>query len=156
MPIPTLICAVSLERGKSVGFSSGDTARIVKASCSIPVLFPPVLINGDHYVDGGVLRNLPAWAIRSHCDILLGSNCNPLGRNFKYRRSLLDIALRTYQLAMKGNALQDLQLCDYVVQNSNLSRYSTFSVTEMDRIILEGYDAACPVVEKIASQHFYK
>ena len=55
---------------------------------------------------------------------------------------------------MKANALQDLELCDFIVQNRNLSQYSTFSVKEMDRIILEGYDAACPVIEDIANRHY--
>lgn len=155
MEIPTVICAADLERGKSVGFTKGDTAKAVVASCSIPVLFSPVKINGKYYVDGGVLRNLPAWAIREHCDVLLGSNCNPLDRSFRNRRSIISIALRTYQLAMKANVLQDLELCDFVIQNQNLSRYGTFSVAEMDKIILEGYDAASPVIEKIVSQHFH-
>lgn len=154
MAIPTVICATDLDRGKSVGFQKGDTAKAVLASCSIPILFPPVKINGQYYVDGGVLRNLPAWAIRENCDILLGSNCNPLDRSYKHKRSIISIALRTYQLTMKANVLQDLELCDYVVQNQNLSRYKTFSVTEMDKIILEGYEAAAPVIEKIASQHY--
>ena len=138
----------------STGFSAGDTVQAVLASCSIPVLFPPVRINGVHYIDGGVLRNLPAWAIRDKCDILLGSNCNPLDRNYRYRSSILSIALRSYQLVMKGNVLQDLEKCDYVIQNRSLSRYSTFSVKEMDRIILEGYEAALPVVEEIANRHY--
>lgn len=154
MSIPTIICATNIDKGVSTGFTSGDTATAVVASCSIPVLFPPVRINGFNYIDGGVLRNLPAWAIKDKCDLLLGSNCNPLDRNYRHRRSMIAIALRTYQLVMKANALQDLELCDYIVQNRNLSRYSTFSVKEMDRIILEGYDAACPVIENIANRHY--
>lgn len=154
MQIPTYICATNLDKGVSTGFSAGDTVQAVLASCSIPVLFPPVRINGVHYIDGGVLRNLPAWAIRDKCDILLGSNCNPLDRNYRYRSSILSIALRSYQLVMKGNVLQDLEKCDYVIQNRSLSRYSTFSVKEMDRIILEGYEAALPVVDEIANRHY--
>lgn len=154
MSIPTIICATNIDKGVSTGFTSGDTATAVVASCSIPILFPPVRINGFNYIDGGVLRNLPAWAIKDKCDLLLGSNCNPLDRNYRHRRSMIAIALRTYQLVMKANALQDLELCDYIVQNRNLSRYSTFSVKEMDRIILEGYDAACPVIENIANRHY--
>ena len=154
MAIPTVICATNIDKGTSVGFRAGDTAKIVTASCSIPVLFPPVLIKGTHYVDGGVLRNLPAWAIKDFCDILIGSNCNPLDRSFRYKASLFNIALRSYQLMLKSNTLQDLELCDYVVQNTNLSRYSTFSVADMDKIILEGYDAASPVIEQIVNKHF--
>lgn len=154
MAVPTVICVTDLDRGKSVGLRNGDTAHAVTASCSIPVLFPPVRINGSNYVDGGVLRNLPAWAIRDNCDLLLGSNCNPLDRSYRHKRSLIAIALRSYQLMMKANTLQDLEMCDYVVQNQNLARYSTFSVAEMDKIILDGYDSACSIVEQIANKHY--
>lgn len=154
MSIPTVICATDLARGKSIGFTSGEIGKAVIASCSIPVLFSPVRINGNYYVDGGVLRNLPAWAIRKNCDILVGSNCSPLDRNFKHKRSLISVALRSYQLMMKANVLQDLELCDFIIQNQNLSQYSTFSVAAMDKIILEGYDAASPVIEKLLRQYY--
>jgi len=32
------------------------------ASCSIPLCFPPVRIDGKYYVDGGLLGALPVWA----------------------------------------------------------------------------------------------
>ncbi|MFV0252143.1 MAG: patatin-like phospholipase family protein [Beutenbergiaceae bacterium] len=35
-------------------------ADAVRASCAIPGVFPPVLLAGEHYVDGGVRENLPA------------------------------------------------------------------------------------------------
>lgn len=149
MPIPTVVCATDLEKGSSVGFTSGDVVKKVKASCSIPIIFPPIKINGNHYVDGGVLRNLPAWAIRDKCKILIGCNCSPLDHNYNYKASLLSISLRTYFLMTKSNTARDLELCDYVVENSNLSRYSTFDVAYMKKIVLEGYDSACPVIENL-------
>lgn len=145
--IPTVICATDFDNGKSVGFTKGNLAEKVVASCSIPIVFPPVKINGVNYVDGGVLRNLPAWAIRDKCKILLGSNCNPLPRDYKPSSTLLGIAMRTYSLITKSTAINDLKLCDYVVQNPSLSRFKTFGMSEMKKIIVEGYDAACPVIE---------
>jgi NTE family protein len=150
--IPTVICATDIDNGKSVGFTSGNFAKKVMASCSIPVMFPPVKIKGVHYVDGGVLRNLPAWAIRDKCKILIGSNCSPLSRNYKHKDSLLNTALRTYSLISKSNTLQDLNLCDFVIQNPNLSRYKTFDVKEMKKIVIEGYDTACPIIEQMLNK----
>lgn len=149
MIIPTVICATDFDHGKSVGFSKGDIAERVVASCSIPVIFPPVEINGINYVDGGVLRNLPAWAIREKCKTLIGVNCSPLQPNYKYKKSLLDIALRSYSLMAKANTLQDLNICDYVIQNPRLSSYGIFDMKAMKKIILEGYDTACVVLEDV-------
>ena len=41
---------------------SGITEWHLAASCSIPLCFPPVRIDGKYYVDGGLLGALPLWA----------------------------------------------------------------------------------------------
>lgn len=147
MKIPTVVCATDYDNGRSVGWSKGEIVPRVIASCSIPIVFHPVRINGVHYVDGGVLRNLPAWAIRDHCKTLYGSNCSPLNRNFRYKAQLLDIALRSYQLMSKANMLQDLNLCDYVIQAQEAAVHKVFDMTAIRKLVSCGYDAACRVLE---------
>lgn len=153
LKIPTLVCATDFENGKSVGWSRGEIVERVTASCSIPVMFTPVKIDGVNYVDGGVLRNLPAWAIRKHCDVLIGSNCNPLGRKFKYRGSMLEVVLRSYQLMLKCNAAQDLRLCDIIIQNDVLAEYKTFGMHAMKKLVVCGYDVACRSFESYFKTH---
>lgn len=148
--IPTVVCATDLEAGKSVGWSKGDIVPRVMASCSIPIIFPPIEINGVNYVDGGVLRNLPAWAIRKHCKTLFGLNCSPLKRNYKYKDSLIDITLRTYNLMSKANTLQDLNLCDYVIKSPESAKFNTFDLHALQDAVKIGYDATCRVLETIS------
>lgn len=150
LKIPTVVCATDIDHGKSIGWAKGDILPRVLASCSIPVIFNPVKINGINYVDGGVLRNLPAWAIREHCKTLIGSNCSPLNRNYRFKDSIVDISLRTFQLMTKSNSLQDIKLCDHVIQSEGMSRFKTFGISEMKKIISAGYDDACKVLETIA------
>lgn len=38
------------------------TARHLVASCAVPVMVPPQKIDGQWYVDGGLLNPLPVWA----------------------------------------------------------------------------------------------
>ncbi|MDE7159532.1 MAG: patatin-like phospholipase family protein [Muribaculaceae bacterium] len=147
MKIPTVICAADFDHGKSVGWAKGEIVPRVIASCSIPVIFPPVRINGVDYVDGGVLRNLPAWAIREYCTDLYGSNCSPLNRRGEHKASIVNIALRSFQLMQKANVPQDLKLCDYVISPRALSQYSTFDLSEIRRIVRLGYDTTCRVLE---------
>ena len=101
------------------------------------------------YVDGGVLRNLPAWAIRKYCKTLIGSNCSPLDRDFIYKNSIIDIAERSFQLMSKANALQDIQLCDYVITPHSVSKSKTFELSSLQKNVNYGYEAACRVLEKI-------
>lgn len=148
LTIPTVVCATDLDAGKSVGWSKGEIVPRVIASCSIPIIFPPVRINGVNYVDGGVLRNLPAWAIRKHCKILYGLNCAPLDRDYKFKNNIIDITLRTYSLMSKSNTLQDLELCDYVVRTTGSNRYSTFDLSALRDAVRLGYDCTCRVLEE--------
>ena len=68
-------------------------------------IFPPVLIDGTHYVDGGVLRNLPVYPIRPECDVVIGINVSPLV-NKQYKQSILDIAVRSYSFMSKSNVIR--------------------------------------------------
>lgn len=151
LAIPTVVCASNLETGSQVGWCKGEIVPRVIASCSIPIVFTPVLIKGNHYVDGGVLHNLPAWAIREYCDVLYGCNCSPLVKKFKYRDSLLEIALRSYHLTTKANLAQDIRLCDYVITPPALPGQKMFDLASLDRSIRLGYEAACRVLESAAT-----
>lgn len=149
LKMPVVICATDLDKGNSVGWSKGEIVPRVLASCSIPIIFNPIKINGTHYVDGGVLRNLPAWAIRKHCTTLYGLNCSPIRRNYHYKASLLDIMLRTYNLMSKANTLQDLNLCDYVIQPSETANLGTFDLKALRKAVKIGYDETCRVLETV-------
>lgn len=148
LKIPTVVCATDIESGKAVGWSKGELIPRVIASCSIPIIFHPVEINGVNYVDGGVLHNLPAWAIRKYCKTLYGLNCSPLNRHYKFKSSLLDITLRTYNLMSKANTLQDLTLCDHVVRTPDNVKFGTFEVTALEKAVKVGYESTCRVLEE--------
>lgn len=147
MRIPTIVCATNIDKGTSVGWCKGEIIPRVLASCSIPILFNPVRINGSYYVDGGVLRNLPAWAIRDYCKVLIGSNCSPLNREYKNRHTIISVAERTFQLMAKANVLQDINLCDHVIMPQTISKSKTFDLTSLKKNVTIGYDAACRLLE---------
>lgn len=150
MKIPTVVCATDFEHGKSVGWAKGEIVPRVLASCSIPIVFEPISINGTMYVDGGVLRNLPAWAIRKYCNTLYGINCSPLRKTWHEggKHRLLEVALRSYQMMTKANVQQDIQLCDKVITLKGAHAIGTFDVSKMHRAVQLGYEAACRVLEK--------
>lgn len=150
--IPTIICATNLTRGTQVGWRKGEIVPRVIASCSVPIVFKPVKIKGEHYVDGGVLHNLPAWAIRDECDILFGSNCSPLDRNYKYKDSIIDIALRSFSLGMKANIIHDMEICDYVFKPNDITNTKLFELSALNQNITLGYDAACRVFDEIRNK----
>jgi NTE family protein len=58
-PIPLGIVATDLKTGQGVLFQRGDMGQAVRASCSVPSIFQPTIINGREYVDGGLVSPVP-------------------------------------------------------------------------------------------------
>ena len=59
LPIPFRAVAADINDGEPVLIQGGDLALAMRASMSLPGLFPPVPIDGHVLVDGGIARNLP-------------------------------------------------------------------------------------------------
>jgi NTE family protein len=53
------IVATSLRTGLEHWFDSGDVTMPLLASTALPGAFPPVDIDGETYIDGGVVNNIP-------------------------------------------------------------------------------------------------
>ncbi len=51
--------AASIEGATERWFTEGPVTDAVVASCSVPGLFPPVEIEGTHYLDGGLVHSIP-------------------------------------------------------------------------------------------------
>ncbi|MGF1444813.1 MAG: patatin-like phospholipase family protein [Pikeienuella sp.] len=65
LPIPFRAVATDIVTGEPVVLGTGDLATAIRASMSIPALFPPVEIDGRLLVDGGVVNNLPVDVARA-------------------------------------------------------------------------------------------
>jgi NTE family protein len=57
--IPLYVCSTNLASGEETWFSSGPLVRAILASTALPGVYPPVQIDGNLYVDGGVVNNVP-------------------------------------------------------------------------------------------------
>lgn len=136
--IPTYIGVTDLEHGEAREFHSGPIGPRMMASCSIPIVFKPVKIDGTYYVDGGVLRNHPAWILRDKCDTLIGVNVSPMRLTSKCN-TLLGVALRSYSMMLKANQAEDMALCDVSVQTPEISHYSPFNLKLIRNVFESGY-----------------
>ena len=78
LPIPFRAVATDLYTGKPVVLGSGNLNQVLRASMSIPALFPPVTLDGYTLVDGGVSNNLPIDVVRAMgADIVIASVIPP-------------------------------------------------------------------------------
>ena len=51
--------AASIERAGAHWFDRGSLADAVLASCAVPGLLPPVEVDGEHFLDGGLVHSVP-------------------------------------------------------------------------------------------------
>jgi NTE family protein len=57
--IPLWVSATNLRTGEEEWFSSGPLMQAILASTALPGIFPPMAIDGELYIDGGVVNNVP-------------------------------------------------------------------------------------------------
>jgi NTE family protein len=69
--VPFECVAASIERAAEHWFSSGPVIDAVVASSSVPGLLPPARIDGEHFLDGGIVNSIPvSRAVAAGADTL--------------------------------------------------------------------------------------
>lgn len=148
------VTATNLTDGKIAIFKEGELVPALLASASFPGVFSPVTIDGVLYADGGILDNFPITPLQNDCDIIYGVDVSPL-KNMSPRRlnNFYGILERAYHLRMFHNSKEKFAMCDVVINPSELSRYSVFNSSHIDRIFEIGYLATS---EKLKSKPLEK
>jgi NTE family protein len=57
--VPVEVVATSLVDGRERWFTYGSAVDAVLASSAVPAIYPPVEIDGERFIDGGVVNNVP-------------------------------------------------------------------------------------------------
>lgn len=125
--------AVDITTGETVALKSGHISEAVRASMSIPLVFPVFYANGHYLVDGGVKENLPLDTALTefHPDIIITSDCT----GSKYRlEEKNDLKSRLDD----GKAGIDAVFSSSLMI-SNASKYNAREIQKISRIMVE-YD----------------
>jgi NTE family protein len=59
LPVRFGVCAASIERAAEHWFESGPIVPAVLASAAVPGLLPPAEVDGEHFLDGGLVNSIP-------------------------------------------------------------------------------------------------
>ncbi|GJM28346.1 MAG: hypothetical protein DHS20C17_09810 [Cyclobacteriaceae bacterium] len=150
-----IINATDIVKGEIRYFDQGELVPAILASCCMPVIFDPIVINGVSYMDGGILNNLPIEPLQPGCEIIIGSHCNPVDREFKLKhaKALLE---RTLLMAIRNNTLQRQQQCQIYFEPPALSKYIGSDFNKADELYKIGYQYVIGMrnkVETILSEH---
>ena len=151
LKLPLIITATDLDHGRSMHFHKGNLADRVAASCCMPVLFTPVKIGNTHYVDGGLLMNLPVSTIRNECEKVVAVNVSPLMAE-KYKMNIVSIAMRSYHFMFRANTFPERDNCDLLIEPYNLEGYSNTELEKAEEIFEQGYNTASEVLDQLIEE----
>lgn len=147
LKIPLYVVATDIEHGESKAFNSGPLIPAVIASCSVPIVFRPVEIDNRYYVDGGLFKNFPVSTIKNECEKIIGVNVSPITKS-EYKSSIKYIAERSFHYMSGSNTLLDRNLCDYLIESSDLFKYSMFDLEHVEEIYRAGYEITMQFMEE--------
>jgi NTE family protein len=142
LPIPFFCVAANITNGKLQVFDSGKLSLALRASSAFPSVFFPFEIDGELYVDGGVLDNFPAKTMKDRgADIIIGVDA----QNPSYQKEDLDNALRVLeQIATLNNYYSNLRndsLVDVLIRLES-ENTGLFDFNHAAYLIQTGYEEA--------------
>ncbi|MDP4188851.1 MAG: patatin-like phospholipase family protein [Bacteroidota bacterium] len=140
LKIPLIVAASELNAGHITYFSKGELIKKIVASSSIPVLFTPVVMNNKTYIDGGLFDNMPVTPIRKDCEKVIGVHVNPRTEEEDFH-SLMQIAERTFHLAVSTTIQKSADLCDLFIEPPELINYKLLDLSKSREIFEIGYKA---------------
>ncbi len=172
LPVNYFCVSSNLSRAQVAVHRQGPLWRWLRASMSMPGVGPPLVHDGELYVDGGVLNNLPVDVMGKLCegsviavytseredlpismedlDNLSGwqmfwSRCNP----FSTRPSgpnIFSILVRSIMLSSLGKLKQVKRQADLFI-DPPVSEFGRFEWKAIDRLVEIGYDTARKKIE---------
>jgi NTE family protein len=144
LPIPFRCVATDLNTFAPVTFASGPLPQAVRASISIPGVFPPVQDRNGHYlVDGGILDNLPTDVLKRdlHADFIIAIHLDDAAITKADTSSALGVLNRAFDVGIQRNVIEAERLADVLV-SVPVSSFSGSDYAHAASLIDAGYKAA--------------
>jgi NTE family protein len=149
LDIPLTISVSNLNTGKNELLTSGSLVDAVVASSSIPVVFMPVKIGTEFYLDGGLTLNLPAECLKADDTVVVGLDCNFMEDTDTSYTSLMPVVERCLHIIVRNTLRDQLDSCDIYVSSKEMEAFGTFDFDQANKIFEIGYNTAKDFIPKI-------
>lgn len=94
--------AASIERAAEHWFTDGPLVDALLASSAVPALFPPVVIDGEHFYDGGLVNSVPLTrALELGADVVYVLQVGRVESALRPPRRLYETALISFEIARR-------------------------------------------------------
>jgi NTE family protein len=142
LPTPFRCVAVDLVSARPIILDRGSLADAMRATMSLPGIFPPVEIDGRVLVDGGVMNNVPADVVRGMgADIVIAVNVGDMSDTRAVSSSFLGLMGQAVDVMMLANTRAAMRAADIVI-NPPLEGFGSLDWRRSEALADEGYAAA--------------
>jgi len=136
------VCVVNLNKAEwEIVDSGNELDKWVAASASIPGVFETIKHGETHYVDGGLLNNMPAQGIEEVCRDIIGVDVIPYKLSVDLKRPM-DTLAYAVRVMEHQNSLPGRDLCRFIIEPPAIETFHEFSYDSYFTIYHQGYEAA--------------
>ena len=142
LPRPFACVATDLETGEGVRLEHGFLPRAIRAGAAIPSVFAPVSFEGRTFIDGGVVRNLPAEDARAlGADRVICVDVSDRLLPADSLHSLVEVLRQVANFQIGVSTRIQENYCDLVI-HPDMRGFDSFSYDAAPELIRRGEDAA--------------
>jgi NTE family protein len=103
-------CAACIETSSEHWFTAGSVVDAVLASCALPGVLPPVVVDGRHYIDGGVVNSIPvSRAIELGAAEIYVLHVGNIDDPLEAPRHPWDVAMVSFEIARRHRFHRELE-----------------------------------------------
>ena len=148
LKIPFFVAISNLNKGIIEYKKNGPLGETVLASSSIPILFSPVKLNNQLYVDGGLMDNIPIEPVKNDCENLIVINISPLNPKEKMK-NLIQIASRTFYMSVNANVSEVHKYATLFIEPEGIDKFDILSLSHAQELFELGYISGQKSLEKL-------
>ena len=142
LSVPFFCIATDVEHACQYEMNTGNLARSVRASMSIPFFFKPVAMDDKLLVDGGMVNNFPVRNMKAHgADIIIGVDLEDATIPASQIDNSIGLLESMMNLSSLDESLYARAHCDIYIR-PNLHGRNMLSFNDFDSILQFGEDAA--------------
>jgi NTE family protein len=109
LPVRFECCAASIERAAEHWFAEGDLVPAVLASSAVPGLLPPIAIEGEHFIDGGIVNSIPVGrAVDLGAQTVYVLQVGRIDRPLKAPRYMWDVAKVAFEVSRRHRFAREM------------------------------------------------
>lgn len=139
LSMPVFLTSTCMNDGAQKVFEKGALVEILEASCAVPVIFEPVVINGRQYADGGLVSNLPAEPLQGICQRIIGISVNPIPDK-AHLEGLKDIIYRTIWIGLESTVRKTKEMCDWIIEPKVIGEHGFLERSALELFFNAGYE----------------